>query len=327
MRLLNVATLKLEDIQIVHRNHDDDYAYANHDYAILSHCWDKEEVTFDDISTPRATTMAGYRKIQMSCEIAKRYGLKYIWIDICCIDKRSSYENAVFCIAYLQDCETTDTFEILHNPKSSFAQSRWFRREWTLQELFAPREIGTRTVFKNAISRITGIHIVALNGPDILKANSLSIAQKMSWAADRETTRPEDLAYFLLGVFSINIPIIYGEGEKAFQRLQLEIMKFSDDQSILAWQMISQRCLPFENIWVETSNGPLATSPADFAYSGEVKMCGGSGSPHTMTNRGLHIELKLIPISLDEIYKRTAATSIGSYGSRERKLGINFYQA
>lgn len=192
---------------------------------------------------------------------------------------------------------------------------------------FSWKEIGTRTVFKNAISRITGIHIVALNGPDILKANSLSIAQKMSWAADRETTRPEDLAYFLLGVFSVNMPIIYGEGEKAFQRLQLEIMKFSDDQSILAWQMISQRCLPFENIWVETSNGPLATSPADFAYSGEVKMCGGSGSPHTMTNRGLHIELKLIPISLDEIYKRTAATSIGSYGSRERKLGINFYQA
>jgi hypothetical protein len=117
MRLLNVATLKLEDTQI-------DRWYRDHRYAILSHYWDKEEVTFDDISTPRAITMAGYRKIQMSCGIAKRYGLKYMWIDTCCIDKRSSaelseainsmynwYKDSTLCIAYLQDCETTDTFE------------------------------------------------------------------------------------------------------------------------------------------------------------------------------------------------------------------------
>ncbi|KAJ4355566.1 uncharacterized protein N0V89_003584 [Didymosphaeria variabile] len=64
---------------------------------------------------------------------------------------------------------------------------------------------------------------------------SVSVAERMRWASKRETTRTEDIAYCLLGIFDVNMPLLYGEGEKAFTRLQEEIMKNSDDQTIFAW--------------------------------------------------------------------------------------------
>lgn len=171
-------------------------------------------------------------------------------MNTCCIDKRSSaelseainsmykwYAGAEVCFAYL-----SDYFEFGF---STFEGSRWFRRGWTLQELLAPRkvlifdatwsELGTRNILKHVIAKTTGIDIRALQGYWKIQ-DEFSIVQKMSWAAMRETTRREDLAYCLLGIFDINIPIIYEEGNKAFQQLQLEIMKFSEDQSLFAWQ-------------------------------------------------------------------------------------------
>jgi hypothetical protein len=58
----------------------------------------------------------------------------------------------------------------------------------------------------------------------------------MSWASNRQTTRVEDIAYSLLGIFDINMPMLYREGEKAFIRLQEEIIKKSNDLSIFAWK-------------------------------------------------------------------------------------------
>lgn len=63
----------------------------------------------------------------------------------------------------------------------------------------------------------------------------ISVAQRMSWAANREATRAEDLSYSLLGLFRINMPMQYGEGEEAFIRLQKEILKNSNDQTLFAW--------------------------------------------------------------------------------------------
>jgi hypothetical protein len=56
----------------------------------------------------------------------------------------------------------------------------------------------------------------------------------MSWASKRETTRVEDTAYCLMGLFGVNMLPLYGEGRKAFMRLQLEILRMSDDESIFA---------------------------------------------------------------------------------------------
>ena len=84
------------------------------------------------------------------------------------------------------------------------------------------------------ISNLTGIQGEYLQGKSI---QSASIACRMSWAANRKTTRIEDEAYCLLSLFGVNRPLLYGEGRKAFLRLRGEIIKRSDDQSIFAWSL------------------------------------------------------------------------------------------
>lgn len=110
----------------------------------------------------------------------------------------------------------------------------------------------------------------------------------MSWAARRTTTRPEDIAYCLLGLFDVNIPLLYGEGsKKAFYRLQEEIMKHSMDQSILAWKR--------RDTGLETQLlGILAQSPVDFVESADIVCFWGEGEPYEITNKGLRATLPAI---------------------------------
>jgi hypothetical protein len=181
-------------------------------------------------------------------------------------------------------------------------KSQWFTRGWTLQELLAPAsvvffdqdwvEIGTKASLGEIISKITGIE-------DLIDFESACVAQKMSWAANRETTRVEDMAYCLLGLFDVNMPPLYGEGEKAFIRLQLEILKTSDDESIFAWEDSSSD-------GHSASVGILAKSPQNFLGSRDltplqrkdrkIDVFSGNSGPFSMTNKGLHIILPLITI-------------------------------
>ena len=193
----------------------------------------------------------GYWKILQACSRARRDGLEWLWADTNCIDKTSSaelseainsmyewYRNSTVCYAYLADVRGRSPHEL--------PSSRWFTRGWTLQELLAPRHvvffsrewtgIGTKKHLVGLLSEITGIgetYLARLDG--ILGA---SIAHRMSWVSNRTTTRPEDIAYCMLGIFDVNMPLIYGEGSKAFSRLQEEIIKVSDDHSIFAWTWI-----------------------------------------------------------------------------------------
>lgn len=138
-----------------------------------------------------------------------------------------------------------DVFTDCSEPSfQSLSQSRWFSRGWTLQELIAPhhvvfydnswREIGDRESLSGVIQNITGIDSRVFGKPEHLE--DYTIAQRMSWAAHRTTTRDEDEAYSLLGVFNINMPMLYGEGKKAFIRLQEAIVSSNSDQSIFAWE-------------------------------------------------------------------------------------------
>jgi len=112
----------------------------------------------------------------------------------------------------------------------------------------------------------------------------------MSWAAKRETTRLEDQAYCLLGIFGVNMPPLYGEGPNAFFRLQLEIMRISNDESLFAWEdkrVLSQ---------FVTSGGLLAPSPIFFRYSYDIISLAPprvKRPPYSMTNKGLEISLQL----------------------------------
>ncbi|KAF4957129.1 hypothetical protein FGADI_3349 [Fusarium gaditjirri] len=216
-------------------------------YAILSHTWEShQEVTYQDSKLELSKLKTGYEKIRKTCELALGDGLEYVWIDTCCIDKSSSaelteainsmflwYQEASVCYVYL-----VDKFE-----GSTLGDCRWFTRGWTLQELIAPKSmsffnnswdcIGTKNSLMSQLTVITPID------PDILRHNapisSACIAKRLSWAAGRKTTRVEDMAYCLLGICNINMPMLYGEGKIAFRRLQEEIIRSTYDLSLLAW--------------------------------------------------------------------------------------------
>ena len=282
-------------------------------YAILSHRWgeDHEEVTFKDVKEHAYRHKRGYAKIHGCGEQAKWDDLQLFWIDTCCIDKSSSAElsesinsmwrwycNSHVCYVYLDDVRAgLDEAE----RDTAFAKSKWFTRGWTLQELLAsPRlefydgewnMIGTKESLKENISKITKIDKNFL-GSDVSLLERASIAERMSWASERETKRKEDIAYCLLGIFDINMPLLYGEGAKAFQRLQEEIVKHSDDQSILAWSSPSA---------ANDSSKLFAHSPAAFASCEHVVRSIQSGpvKPYSITNKGLKISLPLLRGGVD----------------------------
>ena len=301
MYLLNTSTFDLHEFQSSHIP----------DYAILSHRWGHEEVSFRDMQDRRGPHMAGFAKLKSCCALAASDGWQYVWIDSCCIDKSSSaelseainsmyrwYQNAEVCYAYLSDVQEGDGDPSLAD--SSFRRSKWFTRGWTLQELLAPstvvffnrnwNEIGTKSSLYETIVSVTGIKNLA-------NFEEACVAQKMSWASRRETTRFEDMAYCLMGLFGVNMPPLYGEGENAFRRLQLEILNKVDDESLFAWKEERGGVWP----WIVERSGMgglLARSPTAFRDSGDVQRLTNERErlPFSMTNKGLRIELRLIPL-------------------------------
>ncbi|TVY29236.1 Vegetative incompatibility protein HET-E-1 [Lachnellula hyalina] len=268
-------------------------------YAILSHTWEEEEVTFQEIHRRSALSKKGYAKIKETCIRAHRHGLHYAWIDTCCIDKRSStelaesinsmfqwYQNAAICYVYLSDLPSGAHAE------DGLAECRWFTRGWTLQELIAPREVcfydqqwgffGTKRDLSEKISSITSIDMKVLMG--VCQANYYSVATRMSWAAHRETKRIEDLAYSLLGIFDVHMPLMYGEGSGSFRRLQEAIIQRNNDMTIFAWD--------YEQGQEQTgSMGLFSSSPSGFARSKACQYNRGEIDPvFSMTNKGLRFD-------------------------------------
>ncbi|OAK94532.1 kinesin light chain 1 [Phaeosphaeriaceae sp. SRC1lsM3a] len=234
--------------------HEDDGLPA---YAILSHTWQEgEEVTLDDLKHGTGNHKAGYNKLRFCAEQAQRDGLRYIWVDTCCINKADVvelqdainsmfrwYRDAARCYVFLADVPgpVKDTTTATGTPalERAFRSSRWFTRGWTLQELLAPRALsffdrdgkplGSRHELKHRIHDITGIPVPALSGASL---DNFSIEERLSWSTGRRTTRKEDRAYSLLGLFNIIMPLLYGEGEeKAFRRLKKAIEEESQDRS------------------------------------------------------------------------------------------------
>ncbi|KAI1207073.1 heterokaryon incompatibility protein-domain-containing protein [Annulohypoxylon truncatum] len=263
MRLLNTTTLELES-----------FLDRRPNYAILSHTWGDEEILFEDVQNDpsRWYVKKGAAKVRGSCSRASKDGHRYIWIDTCCIDKTSSAElsesiNSMFnwyagadvCYAFLADAVKG----------RGISKCKWFARGWTLQELIAPKDVrfydgdwqylGDRLSLIEELVAITRIDrpILARNPPKTSSSEppglrtgvsmvfdsslesmleTYTISRRMSWAAGRQTQREEDRAYSLMGLFGVNMPLLYGEGPKAFRRLQEEIVKESNDQSILAYR-------------------------------------------------------------------------------------------
>ena len=222
MRLLNTATFKLREFLT-------DFP----PYAILSHTWGDEEVSYQEIDLPERENKRGFAKIFECCRLALGDGLDWAWIDTCCIDKTSSaelseainsmfawYRAAYVCYVYLEDVPNPDA----GFPEKEFYAARWFTRGWCLQELIAPQfvefyttgwqEIGTKLSLRDKIHEVTGIPLPVLLGEeDAMEA--CNMAQRLSWASTRETTRVEDEAYCLLVCLS-TCPCCMAKGRGRF---------------------------------------------------------------------------------------------------------------
>ncbi|KAK5467499.1 hypothetical protein LTS15_000472 [Exophiala xenobiotica] len=218
-------------------------------YAILSHTWgpDQEEVTLKDMIEGTGRDKEGYNKIQFCADQTRKDGLWHFWIDTCCIDKTNHvelaeaivsmfrwYANAERCYVFLTDVsackrDSTGNTQIW---ESTFRNSRWFMRGWTLQELLAPKRVefysrertclGDKDTLKRVIHEITGIPVAALQGSSLA---DFTPEERLRWSSRRETKRTEDRAYCLLGIFNVSMPPVYGEGENAFHRLTGEIVR------------------------------------------------------------------------------------------------------
>jgi hypothetical protein len=320
MRLINVDSMLLEEF----------VGGGSHvpGYAILSHTWEDGEVTFQDFTNLDNNIKIhkkGFAKIKKTCDLAKQDGLKYAWIDTCCIDKSSSaelteainsmfqwYRASVVCYTWFADLPNSGATD--NQPaRSSLSKCRWFKRGWTLQELIAPKLIkfydqgwnfcGTKSTLKAIITNITGIESNVLDDSELLA--NLSVAKRMSWAATRQTTRTEDMAYCLLGIFDVNMPMLYGEGMRAFLRLQEEIVKETNDLSIFAWRADRS---------VHKYSGIFAATPTYFRESGSVELENDTvfNPEFLLTNKGLRM---------------TRGLSLGANGAYLLKLNCVYSEA
>lgn len=253
----------------------------------------------------------GVEKILFTCQQAKEDGLEWAWVDTCCIDKTSSaeldesitsmyrwYDQSTQCYAYLSDVPyglVGDLFD------SRLRASRHFTRGWTLQELIAPRRLtffgqawkrlGTRSSHSKIIHDITKVPERLLKydlGSPFSDLRRYSAAQKMSWAAGRKCKKIEDVAYCLLGLFDIYMPLQYGEGSRSFVRLQEEIFRKTEDHSLFAWTGTAESGL----LECQTVESIFASSPLHFINSGDiVNFHEQLGPPAHTTTHGVKIHL------------------------------------
>jgi hypothetical protein len=272
------------------------------------------------------------------------------------------YRNAQVCYVYLQDVLWCTDKEIIGE---RLHPSRWFTRGWTLQELVAPlkvefysndwKKIGSKDDLCDLLSSITRIDEHILKGGEM---DSVSVARRMSWASSRNTSRVEDAAYCLLGIFDVNIPLIYGEGHKAFQRLQEAIMNATHDQSLFAWgkivsspaelidrsQQLGKKPIPWkEHHHRQPLLGLFAESPADFKDSAEIWPVDHGyahyqdrRNPPTLVNKGVLINLviyKKLPsvaywddLTIAQPHELELSVLLCRFGSKGSKLiGLSLY--
>jgi hypothetical protein len=292
-------------------------------YAILSHTWVAgEEVVLEELRNGTGKGKSGYHKIRLCGEQAKRDGLQYFWVDTCCIDKTNSvelqeaintmfrwYQQAEVCYVYLSDVHLEVNDDL---GKLILRESIWFKRGWTLQELLAPykvmfydsnwRPIGDKESCCPIISSITGIGVNCILNPSEIRREMYFT--RISWVEDRQTTRAEDIAYCLMGILDVHMPLLYGEGEfKAFKRLQHELVKRTSSSSLLAWGISFNNCIStgpdLWSIFPRSINRQdiLAQSPKHFSHQlvlESVATLRDRSKAWVHTNRGIKVELMLV---------------------------------
>ncbi|KAK5710775.1 hypothetical protein LTR17_018691 [Elasticomyces elasticus] len=316
-RLISVRTLRLENFT----------PGETPPYAILSHTWDGEEVLFAELESGSAWEKSQYDKIRNTAKQARQDGHDYVWIDCSCINKHNAvelseainsmyawYRNAEVCYALLSDVTRSDD-KVWDEAHTSLIDCRYFSRGWTLQEMLASRRVkffaqdwtplGLLSDISALVSRASGVPQKVLTGDTTV--SECSIAQRLSWAASRTTTKVEDTAYCLLGILEVSLDLRYGEGDQAFARLQEAVLKKSSDLSVLAWTDAD----PAKAIRL------LAHSPVNFRHCHNVVHYPTveASSEHWTTDRGLKgtFPVRVVQPGRSDIGPEVLKLSLGCY--------------
>ena len=279
MRLLHIDTLEFAEFADEKRPI----------YAIASHRWQKEEVTFKEVNERRNTKKKGYQKVRKFAKYIRDNvpKVKWLWIDTCCINKDSAaelseainlmfkwYRNAAICLAYLADVDAA-------GDEQSFKKSEWFERGWTLQELLAPptvifitktwQVIGNKGASSNKYSRSpagpglereiaarTGIPEQILH--DYNASQGLSVKERLKWIEGRKTSRAEDMSYALFGIFGVTDGANYGEEDQGARKRLLRLIQYEENlaeqQAQRIREIAAQKAQRFQEIvaWLSPSD-------------------------------------------------------------------------
>jgi len=241
-------------------------------YAMLSHRWERKEPLLHDIEGMVIYDLEpvnGTPKLQSFCKVARDAGIRWAWSDTCCIDKSNNvelqesvntmfvwYRHSALTIIYLSDVSPS-------SKSGTLARSAWNGRSWTVQEFLAPKVVrfyqkdwslylDDRTpnhkdsiTIMQELAHATGIDPQALVA---FHPGMRGAREKLQWASTRATTRQEDTAYSLFGIFGVHLPVIYGEKKhNALGRLLEAIVARSGDITALDWVGKSSEfnsCLP-----------------------------------------------------------------------------------
>jgi hypothetical protein len=242
-----------------------DHAHIKHDvtryyrYAMFSHKWEDNEPLFEKVIRTVVYDLEEsltHDKLQMFCKIVRDAGFHWAWSDTCCINKGDHFVLQEALVAmfkwYRGSVVTIVLLRGVRSPsrRGDLVRSIWNTRTWTFQEYHASKVVRFYnedwTLYMNLdipnhkespeiiseMEEATGVSVRALMA---LQPGLDDIREKLCLASRRETTLVEDAAYSLLGIFSISLPIIYGEGDQALGRLLARLLTTSGDTSILAW--------------------------------------------------------------------------------------------
>ncbi|KAH8163127.1 hypothetical protein CIB48_g5096, partial [Xylaria polymorpha] len=219
-------------------------------YAILSHTWGADELSLQGLQTWHVsnnswyegqssttagdiTLKAGFVKVKRAAAFAAERGFTYLWVDTCCIDKTSSAELS----------------------EAINSMFKWYAQSAECHAL---------------LSDVPPVAEQDPQSPAVLlgkaRPANISVASRLQWASERQTTRAEDIAYCLLGIFDVNMPLLYGEGQRAFVRLQEVILKSTSDQSIFAWNYVDNVPKDPDSVY-----GLFAQSPVNFRHCAGIE--------------------------------------------------------
>lgn len=259
------------------------------------------------------------------------------------------YQDAKVCFVHLHDVQSREEPKwstYIYDRKdptlidgnqawTELRESSWFTRGWTLQELIAPSFVvfynstwsvlGTRESLRHLFFSLTSVPRDVLRDPERLPL--YTSAQRMSWAANRITTRAEDTAYCLLGLFNVNMELLYGEGAvQAFQRLQTKILEEYDDETVLTWEVLEDDFCAKETALISQTDsgqrplpvacaltGFLAQRPKQFWRAGNIADSDRylPDAPLEITSWGIKIEREMRELAFSRMQWKGSESSPG----------------